>query len=497
MAGIGVRLNRIFRKQSIFADLYGFIYSSVSTVAPMFLVIGVIILMQWALGYSKVGFARRELFADTILYIFIFSLLAAAPFNAVLSRYLSDVIFNERWADIMPCYYVGLLMNIVLGCALSVPFAVREYVVGNVPLYYVCTSWCGFIALLLVFYSMLYLSITKDYGKISLFFLIGMSAAFLIAWFVNRFLRWDLPYSILFALTAGFLMIASLETALIHSYFRENSGEYRAVLHYFRMYWKLIFINFLYVLGMYIQNFVFWATDEHMILIHCFVTHMSYDMATCLAMFTNISATVIFIARVEMHFHVRYRSFTEAVIGGRGADIRITKDRMFRQLSTEIMSLARLQFIITVVVFLFCEILLPRFGFGGETMQIYPLLCVGYFVMFLMYALILFLYYFNDLSGALLLSGLFCLETFFGSIIATRMEPIWYGLGLLIGSLTGWTIGYFRLRWLEKNLFAHIFCRGHLMKHRTEPMPSGLVFDRNSDAKKRSGAGKAGKGGSA
>lgn len=491
MAGIGVKLNRIFGKQSIFADLYGFIYSSISTVAPMFLVIGVIILIQWVLGYSKVGFAQRELFADTILYIFIFSLLSAAPFNAVLSRYLSDVIFNERWADILPCYYVGLLMNLILGSALAVPFTIREYVVGHVPLYYIFTSYCGFMALLMVFYSMLYLSITKDYGKISLFFALGMAVTFLLAWFANRFLHWDLPYSILFALTVGFLMIASLETALIHSYFRENSGEYRAVFTYFRLYWQLIFINFLYVLGMYIQNFVFWTTDEHLILVNCFVTHMSYDMATCLAMFTNISATVIFISRIEMHFHARYKAFTEAVIGGRGSDIRVTKDRMFRQLSTEIMSLARIQFIITVVVFLICEILLPRFGFGGETMQIYPLLCVGYFVMFLMYALILFLYYFNDLSGALWMTGMFCLGTLIGSIAATKMDTIWYGLGLLIGALTGWTIGYFRLRWLEKNLFAHIFCRGHLMKHRTEPMPSGLVYDR------RSGMVENGKGGAA
>lgn len=33
-----------------------------------------------------------------------------------------------------------------------------------------------------------------------------------------------------------------------------------------------------------------------------FVSMTTYDMATCLEMFTNISASVIFISRVEMHF---------------------------------------------------------------------------------------------------------------------------------------------------------------------------------------------------
>ena len=37
-----------------------------------------------------------------------------------------------------------------------------------------------------------------------------------------------------------------------------------------------------------------------------FVSMTTYDMATCLEMFTNISASVIFISRVEMHFHERY-----------------------------------------------------------------------------------------------------------------------------------------------------------------------------------------------
>ncbi len=118
-------------------------------------------------------------------------------------------------------------------------------------------------------------------------------------------------------------------------------------------------------------------------------------MASCLAMFTNISATIIFIARVEMNFHEKNINCTrEAVIGGKGADIDNAKKRMFRQLSSELMTLARLQFIISVVVYLICVILLPGEGFSGMTLKIYPSLAVGYFILFLMYAEIIFLYYF-------------------------------------------------------------------------------------------------------
>ena len=84
MAGIGVRLTKIFDKNTITTNLVGFGYSAIITVAPMFVVILAVLIMQYLLGYSDIGYATRELFSCTILYIFIFALLTASPFNAVL-----------------------------------------------------------------------------------------------------------------------------------------------------------------------------------------------------------------------------------------------------------------------------------------------------------------------------------------------------------------------------------------------------------------------------
>ena len=478
MAGVGIKLNRIFEKQSLAAHVYGFGYSAVITVAPMFVVIGAIIAAQIVLCYNTVDYFRRELFADTVLYIFIFSLLSASPFNAVLSRYLSDIIFEERYEDILPCFYVGMAMSAGLGAVVSVPFCIHEYLTGQVPLYYVFTGFCGFMALLLVFYSLLYLSITKDYGKISASFVLGMLLTLGLGIVLVRLLRWEITYALLFSLVCGFLLTASLETAIIRSYFRRNSRRYRPVLHYFRKYWQLVLINFLYTLGLYIHNFVFWTTDMHTVLVHSFVTVMSYDMATCLAMFTNISATVIFISRIEMHFHDRYKAYSEAVIGGLGQDIRNSRQRMFMQLGSELMTLARTQFIITVAVFFLAIVFMPWLGIGGEIMRIYPSLCAGFYILFIMYAEILLLYYFNDLKGALQTSASFCAVTMLAALGATHLTDIWYGTGLMAGAFTGFTVGYLRLRWVERNLDAHVFCSGNLMKKGTGQRPPGKVFDR-------------------
>ncbi|MCH5337575.1 MAG: exopolysaccharide Pel transporter PelG [Acetatifactor sp.] len=478
MAGIGIRLNRIFSKNTITTNLIGFGYSMVITIAPMFLVIAAVLLMNVLLGISKLGYASRELFSSTVLYIFIFAMITSSPFNAVLSRYISDVIYNETYEDILPCYYVGLILNLVFSCVLGIPFCIWEFVVGEVDILFVFMGYCGYVSLVLVFYSMLYLSICKDYKKTSLFFLIGMSVTVIMSLFLVYIVGMEATSAMLFSLDVGFAVIGSLELALIISYFRENSGKYKDVLGYFKKYWQLVIANLVYTVGLYVHNFVFWTTDMHIVVAKSFVSMTTYDLATCLAMFTNITSSVIFISRVEMHFHDRYKGYSEAVIGGRGIDIENAKRRMFSQLSEELMNLVRIQFIVTVVLFLLFIIILPRFGFGGLVMQIYPCLAAGYFILFTMYAAIIFLYYYNDLIGAIMTSISFCVTTLLGSIFATRLEPIWYGIGLVIGTAVGWAVAYHRLRVIERTLDVHIFCTGSIMERGHGKKPSNKVYSR-------------------
>ncbi len=484
MAGIGVRLNNIFQKNSIMADIVGFTYSTVSTVAPMFVVILNILLMGRALGFNTAGYLNRELFSCTVLYMFIFSLMTVSPFNAVLSKYMSDVIYEERYQDILPCYYLGLVMNLTLSCVLGVPFCLWEHFVGGVKVFYVFTGFCGYVSLTIAIYSMIYLSICKDYEKISIFFMIGMLEAFILSLILRYLFHWSITESMLFALMTGIFLIAVLEFSFVKRYFGRNSNKYGKVLSYFKKYWQLVVTNFLYIFGMYVPNFVFWNTDMKMVVVNTFVCNQSYDMASCLAMFTNISATIIFIAHVEMHFHEKYKAYSESVIGAKKADIENDKRQMFRQIATSLMNLARIQFIISVVVYLMCIILLPRFGFSGLVMSIYPCLAAGYFILFLMYSSILFLYYFNDMTGMVCAILTFFVITLVGSIFATRLDEIWYGIGVVLGSFAGWTVTYIRLRWIERNIDRHIFCSGHLMKRGKGKRPSGKVYDRRSSTGK-------------
>ncbi|MBE5966463.1 MAG: hypothetical protein E7255_05785 [Lachnospiraceae bacterium] len=477
MAGIGIQLNRIFDKHTVISSLYGIGFSFVYTIAPMLVVIGCLFGMFEVLGFDTVGYLERETFSCSILYIFIFSLLTSAPFNSVLSKFQTDRIYEQRYEDIRPCIYVGTITNLTLASVVAIPFYLYEIVTGNVPVYYVFTTYMGFLGLVLTFSTMVYNSILKQYKKITMYFTVSMIVTFLLSVIFRLLFQFSVAYSMLLALSIGFLLIAALELANVLRYFPTNSRRYGDVLHYFRVYWKLIASNFLYTLGLFIHNFVFWVQPWHLVVRDTYVCNPSYDMASCLAMFTNVSASVLFISRVEMHFHERYKEYTEAVIGGKLDSIEKAKKRMFRGLSSQILSLAHIQFIVSVVLFFLAMVVLPIIGFAGMIMEIYPQLAVGYFISFLMYSEMLFLYYFDDLTGAVLNGVIYAGISFTGSLLAAHLPPIWYGVGFTAASFFAFSFSYFRLRWIERNMDTHVFCRGTVLKQESGEMPEPDIYN--------------------
>ena len=67
MAGIGVKLTNIYKKNTLTTDIIGMGYSTIVTIAPMLVVIGALMLMEYFLDFSSVDYVTRELFSCTVL----------------------------------------------------------------------------------------------------------------------------------------------------------------------------------------------------------------------------------------------------------------------------------------------------------------------------------------------------------------------------------------------------------------------------------------------
>lgn len=478
MAGIGIELKRIFKKDSLVSILSGAAYSSIVVVGPTIIVMATLLLLYGSLGYVNVNYSERELLSSTILYVFIFALLVTAPVNAVISRYIADKIFEEEYEAIFPSYWTGLAICEILGAVMGIPFAIRLVVTGHVELLFVVMSYLFFMELIMVFYAMTYLTATKDYKITAMDFVAGMLLAILLTLLLNKIWGCSLLYAILGGLCFGFFVIALFQTAYIRHYFAVSNRNYLGCLPYFLRTKRLLFGTLFYSLGIYVHNFVFWGSGGHLVTADCYYTYQAYDMASCLGMFTNISALIIFTVMAETKFHDVYQTYNEAVIGGALRDIEIAKQNMFHLLAQQMGEVVRIQAVISMILFLMANIFLPKYGFSGLEMTIYPGLAAAYFCIFIMYCNIIYLYYFNDSTGTFFTGVLFFLGTLGGSLITQCLDPQFYGLGALFGGLLGWTFSYYRIRYLEKNIDCHIMCSMHLIKKARGKKTDPVVYRR-------------------
>ncbi len=71
MAGIGVKLTNIYKKNTLTTDIIGVGYSTVVTIAPMLVVIGALVLMEYFLDFSSVAYiTRRTVFLYSAVYFY-------------------------------------------------------------------------------------------------------------------------------------------------------------------------------------------------------------------------------------------------------------------------------------------------------------------------------------------------------------------------------------------------------------------------------------------
>lgn len=484
MAGIGFELKKIFKEESLSRTFMGIGYSSIITLGPTFSIMATVIALYILLGYSNIAYADRNLLSSTILYLFIFSTILSAPFNSVFSRYISDKIFEEKFEDILPSFYTGIAVTGALATILVIPFAWRLYVVGGVPLFFVVMTVLTFYTLNIVFFSMIFLHATKDYKVISFSFLISMLIGVLAGFFLNAYGVLNNIEAILCGLEIGLFLVAFLEFAYIRKYFQSDSENYYECLGYIWNYKALFLCNLFYTGGLYVHNFVFWTTPMRVVVADSYFSLQAYDMASCLAVFTSISAMILFTVMSETKFHDKYQVYNSAVITSTLEQINKSKKSMFRMLNQEMNALMGVQAIISILLFLLVIIFLPDYGFGGMVMAIYPALAAAFYVIFILYCNIIFLYYFNDYKGALFTSASFFATTFLASIVTSTLAPEFYGLGVFVGALVGWAVSFLRIQYLEKHFERHIFCTTEIINRNKGKEPDSVIYRRSHNGQK-------------
>ncbi|MCD7736726.1 MAG: exopolysaccharide Pel transporter PelG [Lachnospiraceae bacterium] len=467
MAGIGFELKKIFKGDSIVGKIMGGAYATMVTVGPTLLVIAALNLLYFLLPYAEITYQDREVLSSTILYVFIFSLCLSGPVNILLSRYVADKVYEEKYEELSSSIEFGNQLLALLLAVFGIPFAFRMYYEGGLSIPYIAVSYLFFTGLAFTFYYMTFITLLKEYRKITYSFLAGLLLGILAAWITNYRFGVGTVNAILFGLMVGFNLIAVFLYVIIRDVFPRHAGGIKEIRRYAWEHKLLIGANLLYLLGLYVHNWVFWFQSEFRVEIaSVFICAPVYDEATFLAMLTDLPFLVVFVVNVETKFHSAYQVYCQCVIGGGRRDIIKSKFRMERVLREELLYIIQLQTILLLIIYMVMNILIPRLGMDGTIFSIYPVLAVGYFIIYLVQGMMIFQFYLDDAKGAFLTGLFFFLGIFLGSLVSVHFPASLCGTGVIAGGFAGFTFVYFRLRYLLHHLDAHMYCRFSIVKEK-------------------------------
>ncbi len=450
MAGIGFELKKLFQKKGVLNTTKAYGYATVICAGPMLLgivlLLGIMGLCQW----FNFEIYTRELLICMITYTLLASVMVSSFFSMVVTRYVSDMLFEDNNKAVLPSFWGSTVVMMVVGSPLYGIFLL----LSKATLVQGFLCFMLFNELVIVWNAMSFLSAIKDYKGIFLSFLTSVAVSVALG---ALFLWLKLPSieALLAAVSVGYGIMLIWNIVLLHRYFPHNDGGAFTFFKWIDEFLPLALSGLFMNVGMFSHLVIMWFSDIGVHVYGLFYGAPWHDVPALLAFMTALMTTVNFVVSVEVNFYPKYRNHY-SLYNDKGtiSDIKQSEKEMISTLKTEVFYTSLKQLLFTVVCIAFGGYLLDMLPLGfNEVMRGYfRTLCVAYGLYAIGNMLMLILLYFTDYRGALLTTGIFAAATIVLTVLSLQFSYIYYGFGFLVAAMIFVVITAFRLDYFTKRL---------------------------------------------
>lgn len=458
MAGIGFSLKRLFSKKGVFSLCRAYGYAGIICAGPM--ILGVIMLAGMSLVARIAGMSAhdRELMNCMLTYSLLVSLTITSWFNMVTTRYVSDMLYEEKLDRVMPSFYGSCSIMLVVGLVLYGIFLRFS----GVPFLYqlLCLSFSG--VLIVVWMQMVYLTALKDYKGIVLAFVIALMIGFLCALILVIIGRATIVTMMTCVIIAyGIMMVWYFK--LLLDYFPKNDGSKYAFLRWFDKYRSLAFTGGFINLGLFAHLVIMYFGPLRVQVQGLFYGAPSHDVPALFAFFSILITTVNFVTSVEVRFYPAYRNYY-SLFNDNGSirDIEQAETEMLVILKQELTFGGHKQLLTTILFVVLGSYFLEwiPLGFTDTSIGIFRFLCAGYGVYAISNSIMLILLYFEDYTGALLGTMMFAAVSIIVTVLQILFGSVkYFGMGFLLGGIVFYFIVWLRLEWYTRRLPYFLLCK--------------------------------------
>lgn len=454
MAGIGFELKHLFRKKGLVALFRAYGYAGIITTGPMLLGILLLLGIMFLSKVSGTGKLEQELLVCMITYTLLASLTVTSFFSLVTTRYIADMIYEEKKETILPSFFGSCVVMIIIGGCMYGIFLCF----AGISTKYIVINFMLFCELIMVWTAMNYLTAIKDYKGIFLSFAAAVAVSFLSGLLFLK-LGAEPVAGLLLGVCCGYGVMMLADIVLLCSYFPDYGASGFSFLKWFDEYRSLAFIGLFTNLGLFSHLVQIWFSPIGVQVKGWFYGAPTHDVPALLAFLSILITTINFVVSVEVNFYPKYRNYY-SLFNNKGSikDIMQAEEEMLTVLDTELVYTARKQMYVTALMISVGVLLVQKLPLGfNDTMEGYfRILCVGYGVYAVGNIMMLVLLYFTDYKGALMASAAFAVSAFLATAVITRFDTLYYGFGFTLGSMVFFAVAWVRLRFFTKKLPYHI-----------------------------------------
>ena len=450
MAGIGFELKKLFQKRGLAATAKAYGYAGVICTGPMLL--GIVLLVGIAFICDHTGATRhnRELLNCMITYTLLASLTVTSFFSMVVTRYIADMLYEERHEAVLSSFWGSTALLLVVGGIMYGIFLLFSGI--NLIDQFLCLEFFG--ELIVTWNAMSYLTAIKDYKGILISFITAVAVSLLVGFLLILI---GIPHveALMIAVTIGYGIMLLWDVTLLYRYFPQREISAFFFLRWVDQFLPLAFTGLFTNIGLFAHLVIMWCGPISVHVQGLFYGAPYHDVPAMIAYLTILITTVNFVVSVEVNFYPKYRNYY-SLFNDKGEikDILQAGNEMRKVLNMELKYTALKQLLTTALAISIGQLLLTYLplGFNDFMEGYFRTLCVGYGLYAIANTMMLILLYFTDYKGALFATGMFaaCTTTF--TCVSLFFPQVYYGFGFLLGSAVFFLICTLRLGYFIKKL---------------------------------------------
>jgi len=437
MAGIGFTLKKLFKEESFSQRTKAYLYSALVAAGPWIAAVltvnALVILSQWIIETN----IQRDLFMGTIVYSFVFSQILTAPWQLVITRYISDKLYLKTYEYIKPSS-IGLTKIVGLSNFIA---AFLFYMNKELPLPYKLMSIMLFVILSMIWIIMVYLSAVKDYGLISKAYILGgmvtLGLGILFANYPLPFEQFQAGSNLLFSYLSGMTLTLTILAYTFFGNFKFGNNLQFDFLRILDKFPSLFFVGLFYTLGLWIDDILMWFSFVGISIYNTYLYAPLYDNAIFLAYLTIIPTMVLFIVSIEIEFYDTYKKYYGLVNGhGTYRQILISNKEMRRSLYRQIAYTFEIQALLSATLILMAPQLFFIFGGPIIVRSIFQVCAIGALFNIFIFVIMLVMLYFEARVHAVSITICFFITNLLFTLYFIPLGLEYYGYGFMFSSIT-------------------------------------------------------------